>query len=29
MTAFQGIPALIEQIADDVRVARGLLGVGH
>jgi riboflavin kinase/FMN adenylyltransferase len=27
MVAFQGIPALIEQIADDVRVARTLLGV--
>ena len=27
MTAFRGIPALIEQIGDDVRVARGLLGL--
>ncbi|MCL2515470.1 MAG: bifunctional riboflavin kinase/FAD synthetase [Microbacteriaceae bacterium] len=27
MVAFQGVPALIEQIADDVRVARGILGV--
>ncbi|GAA4164580.1 bifunctional riboflavin kinase/FAD synthetase [Gryllotalpicola daejeonensis] len=27
MTAFTGIPALIEQIADDVRVARRLLGI--
>ena len=27
MTAFQGIPALVEQIADDVRVARARLAV--